>query len=199
MGNTGFYYSISCPTTTFCIATGVNTVQRTTDGTNWTSISTAYSMISIYCIDVNTCYGGLVNGKNIYKSSDASAGTPTWATQTIPSGSYIDSVHCVDANNCMAVGLSLLAKTIDGTNWTSLTVPSSSFPKFNGVYCFDANTCTIIGDDTAVWRTANGGTSWTNQGFGAANNNYGLSCSTGASTACYIVGSGGVLFKRSSN
>lgn len=201
IGNTGFYYAISCPSTTFCIATGTNTVQRTTDGTNWTSISTSYSMVTIQCIDTNTCYGGLVNGKSIYKSSDASVTTPSWATQTISSGISILSLYCVDANNCMAVGNSVLAKTTDGTNWTSLTNPSTTGTStaYTGVYCFDANTCTISGSNTTVWRTADGGSNWDNQSFGASNGNYGLSCATSPSNTCFISGSSGIFFKRSSN
>lgn len=84
IGNTGFYYAISCPTSTFCIATGINSVQRTTDGSTWSSISTSYSMGSIYCIDTNTCYGSEVNTKTIYKTTNAKY-----------CNSYLDNPNCL--------------------------------------------------------------------------------------------------------
>ncbi len=201
MGNTGFYRSISCPTTTFCIAVGTNTAQRTTDGTNWTSINTSNTMVTVHCLDTTTCYGAEANTKTVYKTTNASTATPTWATQTIPSGTSIYSIHCVDATNCMAVGNTVLAKTTDGTTWTSLTMPSASGSSsiMNGVHCFDANTCTIAGNSTSIWRTSNGGTNWTNQGFGATNNILGLACSASPSSACYVTLTAGNLLKRSSN
>ncbi len=201
VGNNGFYYAISCPTSTFCIATGTNSTQRTTDGTNWSSISASYTMVTVHCVDTNTCYGGQVNAKTIYKTSDASAGTPSWATQSISTGTSVYSLQCVDSNTCMAVGLSVLAKTTDGTNWNSLTIPfvSGTSTTLNGVYCFDANTCTIVGSNTTVWRTSDGGSNWANQSFGATNTNNAVSCTTSSSNTCYVATTSGYVFKRTSN
>ncbi|WP_242935411.1 hypothetical protein [Leptospira kobayashii] len=97
--------------------------------------------------------------------------------------------------------MSVLAKTTDGTNWTSLTVPfvTNTSTSLNGAYCFDANTCTIVGNNTTVWRTADAGANWVNQSFGATNNNLSLSCTTSISNACYVSSTSGFIFKRASN
>ncbi|MEM7183593.1 MAG: hypothetical protein AAF518_21985 [Spirochaetota bacterium] len=204
VGSTGFFYDIHCTSNTFCYAVGISGIRRTTDGTNWTSLTSpaasAESESEVFCTDTNTCYVATSFHTSMYKTTNASATTPSWSTQTLPD-SGVSDLHCSSATDCMAVGTGNIVKTSDGTNWTSVTKPSVSGTStiFNGVYCFDANTCTIVGNSTTIWRTSDGGSNWTNQSIGSTNNNYDLSCTSSSSNTCYISASVGIVFKRSSN
>jgi hypothetical protein len=167
VGSAGSYTSITCPTSTFCMAGGSSKIARSTDSSaTWTTLMTSYSVRSITCPSTSTCYASSITGSNLYKTTNTSDPTPTWSSSisTINTFYYLS---CSDSNNCMGVNsFGDVSKTTDGgTNWNNVTIPSATGTSttYNSIYCSDTNTCTIVENSSTVWKTGNGGSSWTNQ------------------------------------
>ena len=87
-----------------------------------------------------------------------------WSEQVSPVTSVLYSVSAVDNNNVWVCGASgvVLKSTNGGVNWVSGNFPNAGLPLYN-IWAIDANTVVAAGSNanTAVWRTTNAGTSWT--------------------------------------
>jgi hypothetical protein len=139
------------------------------------------------------------------------AASATWAIYPSPNegqASFLDSVSCVSATNCTAVGSSLnaasvfqtLVETWDGTAWSITPSPNQGTAVANeltGVSCTSATDCVAVGvagSPTQTLVETWNGTAWSitpspNQGTAVANELTGVSCTS--STDCVAVGYAG--------
>jgi len=104
--------SISCPTTSDCLALGFEVdgfdVFATTDGgSTWTAESLpsgASDLNSISCPTNSDCWaaGTSLTGPSVYATTD---GGSTWSSESLPVGSYsLAYISCPTATNCWATG-----------------------------------------------------------------------------------------------
>lgn len=101
----------------------------------------------------------------IYHSSD---GGDTWEQQFEKGGWTLSFVSDTEA---WAVADDWLAQMIDGETWVEQPIPRPAFnlpqsiPYFSDILFLDANNGWIIGDETEVAYTPNGGLDWYSQEF----------------------------------
>lgn len=113
---------------------GPNT-QGQVEGISQRPVVGAIKTVATHPSDVNTIYVGAVNG-GIWKSTNATAATPIWIEQ-------------LGLNRALSIGAIAFDPT-DATNQT-LIAGSGRFSSFGS----------IGSDRVGVWRTTNGGTTWT--------------------------------------
>lgn len=106
----------------------------------------------------------------VYHSND---GAESWE-QTSSLGGW--AVSFVDESNGWAIGDNRLARTTDGVSWSELSIPGpsplSSFLRPRPPYCtdilfLDADHGWIVGQETPVMHTPNGGVDWYSQDTGS--------------------------------
>lgn len=126
----GFQHTaVSCPTTSFCLANGPQTMLW--DGTDWTE--TMADVIDVFdCVSATFCKG--YTDSHLYHW-DGTA----WTQQD--SALNITSVDCVSETFCQASNGEMVYSW-DGTAWTAETVTTSTL---NAVSCFSANFCVGVG------------------------------------------------------
>ena len=102
-----------------------------------------------------------------------SSSNTSWASQWAPP--LPEAVSCTSESQCVAVGdggngsLSSLSTTDGGTDWINGSFPTDSTGTISGVSCIDALHCwavgTVYGSTTTeiVYRTSNGGMTWSDQ------------------------------------
>lgn len=105
-------------------------------------VTGAVECFAVHPASADTVYAGGVNG-GIFKSTNATAGTPSWTQQ-------------FDAKESLSV-MALEFDPSDGTNNT-LAAGVGTRSSFYG----------IGGSSTGVWRTTDGGSTWTQAGAGMA-------------------------------
>ncbi|MFH2144230.1 MAG: YCF48-related protein [Bacteroidota bacterium] len=134
---------------------------KTTDGgSTWNSISPGYNeeFYDVYFIDQNI---GFISGGNglILKTTD---GGLTWNEKIYTSGGYLYSFAFPSSTigYCSGEG-NILYKTQDaGETWQALTAPvNGEAPE---LFFFDVNVG-FFADDEGLFKTENGGVSWTKQ------------------------------------
>jgi hypothetical protein len=106
-----------------------------------------------------------------------------WKSEAVPepsgtSGGILNSVSCVSAADCVAVGLigqagapQALAYRWNGKSWAQQTLPAPAGAgniQLNGVSCISGSSCTAVGDDGAatgsnVFAERWNGSTWTAQ------------------------------------
>jgi len=137
---TGVADGITCPTTSFCIATGQNQttttsgtnltngtptaeILATTDGTNWATATVPglARLLGISCTGAGTTtcegVGTSTTGTGIAFGVTISSGSWTITNQTLPAGlatSQLSSVACTSATSCWAVGYGVTGGTRTG-------------------------------------------------------------------------------------
>lgn len=172
--------SISCTSRTFCVAVGwaetlapdyvTEPLAATFDGASWTyqavdvpgNESLQFAFSSISCVSSTRCVavGSFDNG-NDFSSSELAAtfDGSSWTTTLLPnpepsSGSYLFSVSCTDATDCVAVGYDganmqsgepqAFSEVLSASGWqTVLTAPAYLSTMF-GVSCADGS-CVAVG------------------------------------------------------
>jgi photosystem II stability/assembly factor-like uncharacterized protein len=176
--------SISCATTTECVAVGDSgSVTHSTDGgTTWTSsiaISGSGSLRAVSCTSASACFAAADNG--IYWTSDGGATWPGHFTPSQPVG----SISCV-ASSCVAVGGAgtIVATANGGGTWTSKT--SGTARALVAVSCPTATACIATGAGGAVLSSVDGGTTWKQQ-YAGADMLSSISCAT--ANSCHAVDS----------
>jgi hypothetical protein len=140
--------SISCPTSTTCVATSSDghgdVLRSTTSGRSWVKVALPGGLAShqvllnsVSCGEAASCVavGAGPQGPAVERSTDAGA---TWMSvaQVSGLGSYLQSVSCTSASDCWAAGgvqeiapltysTGVFATTDGGSTWTSATSPTS--------------------------------------------------------------------------
>lgn len=221
-GNTRLL-SVSCPMASFCVAVGTfydATSARFTwfpthwDGTTWNVLSgpqagTSHNFVTgVSCTGASNCvvvgyFYDVPRYKTLVQRWDGSS----WAADSSPNGgsstasNILNSVSCVGANDCMAVGYRTdgsgqptIAIRWDGSTWSS-TSPTDGAGTTNylrDVWCNTATDCVAVGysaDDNLATRW--NGTTWAaelvpNAVSGRPNRLYSISCTS--PNSCVAVG-----------
>lgn len=170
-GSDAFFRSADCVGQVVLVV-GDNVVFRSTDGgTTWTftlSIppqSQGHGFNGVAFADANTVYCG--GGEFAFKSTDAGA---TWTQLNTPP--LVDDIWSVEApspNNAFfgRDGSDILRTTNGGGSFSSLYLPGSGIQTSWSI-CFTSNSIGFVTTGTSVYRTQNGGVTWTevDQGLG---------------------------------
>ena len=162
--------AVSCPTATFCVATGSgNRESEIWDGTHWTlkGWQAPGDAAAVSCATATACVavGDVVNGS---EGPWASAWNGTaWIPETPPriSPGYdgdaineLNAVSCASASACLAVGAppwrwafaNSRADFWDGSSWTAVALPQSGHSPtfFHAVSCPSPTACTAVSEGT---------------------------------------------------
>ncbi|HAF20897.1 MAG TPA: hypothetical protein DCK96_14300 [Chloroflexi bacterium] len=207
--------SISCATTTNCVAvdssntigTTTDTITRTTDGVHWSSptfgpcFGQCPGLIAVSCPTASVCFliTTAVPGQ-VWSSVD---GGTNWVVsfdvandpQAVSTGGF-SAISCPSATVCYAVGPGpaspgpggVYATTTDGgVTWRTDNGPSST--SVTGISCPSVSTCYVSATGASIFHTADYGGTWDVQ-LGNTNAWYfSVSCPT--TTVCFAGGSGG--------
>jgi photosystem II stability/assembly factor-like uncharacterized protein len=109
----------------------------------------------------------------------------------------IHGMSCYGPSNCYAAATDTLFATHDGgASWSTATLASGD--ELVSVSCPGASTCYAVGWPGAIYKTTNGGTSWTampNTFYGSDESLLGVSCAS--LTSCVVVGIFGKVLSTS--
>lgn len=156
------------------IVTTKGSILKTTDGgSTWSNQRNQYNpfLFSVFFTDTNTGYaigGSGTNGTtpSVMKILKTANGGTLWTeiTNGVTDG-VLKSVYFATSTTGYAVGIrnngnSAILKTTDGgTTWIASTIPTAQY--LRSVYFIDANTGFCTGDGGVIFRTTNGGITWT--------------------------------------
>lgn len=94
---------------------------------------------------------------------------PQWTLQTSPTTKNLRALKAVNGQVLWACGLGgvVIKSTDGGANWTNLTPTDATFDNL-AMDAIDANTAWVTGTvgsnlDAAIWKTTDGGTTWSQQ------------------------------------
>ncbi len=141
-------YAIDCPTTTFCVAVGVNGgILTTTDGgTTWDKQQSgiAFSLNDVSCRDANNCVT-VGDAGLILRTSD---GGSNWFTEDSRTSQILRGVGCA-TDTCFAVGgdnnTSTGVVSFDGGDEWVIPPKSLGNTDLYGASCPNDGTCTVVG------------------------------------------------------
>ena len=169
--------SVSCVSAEWCIAVGENYFQQNNDalvllwnGSVWTQVSSSVVATtsgqdvyinSVSCVSTSSCtavgWYNLVpnNASAVHQTLVLSWDGISWSVADSPNigneDNELESVSCVTASSCVAVGYSAVAAPLvlswNGMTWTPVTSP---IPGENGGYlysvsCVTASSCVAVG------------------------------------------------------
>ena len=162
---------------------------------------TTSPLYGVSCPDTSHCFavGGTTSAGKIIDTVNAAAASPTWSTQTPPSGAtgQYNEISCADDNHCIVVGNTaggaplIVATSNGGSTWTKQTPPSSATVALQGVSCPSSTRCVavgnVVGSSPVIIATIDGGSPWTAQTAPATNAPLNdVNCPS--TTTCYAVG-----------
>jgi hypothetical protein len=196
-GSAGPVNSVSCPTTSHCVAVDNQSSLVTTDGgASWAVHSTPVgqynSLTGVSCASSASCVAvtGAFSAPGLALTS--ADGGVTWNSQSVPDNAKnLHAVSCSSSSQCVGVGGAgpgEVATTSDGgATWTSRSLPNGT----NGlaaVSCPTTSFCLAMGGQNggsisaaAIVATSDGGATWTSEPApGAAGSLTGVSCATTA-------------------
>jgi hypothetical protein len=152
---------VSCPTSTFCLASGGGVTIRY-DGTTWASVANpSGNLRDLDCANAQTCRAtmltiGPTGPIGVIASWDGAA----WVQSPLPPVEIApvvgEQLSCFDATHCIATGrasrtLDPLVLTYNGLGWTPTPVTADRREPSAAVGCTDARRCVVV--------TATGGAS----------------------------------------
>jgi hypothetical protein len=191
----GFFTSISCATTSDCVAVGgtadsLALIETSVNGgSSFTAVPvppTAPFLVSVDCNDATHCVA--VGRSSAMVSNNGGA---NWTLDSTPltqgTGETMASVACESDTLCTAVGTpaangSYIYSTDGGVTWHSSNALGGD-PAMGSLTCF-GTTCMAIGEGGA--RSTDGGMTWSAIATGS-DNSTSLACIPGGST-CLAVG-----------
>ena len=174
-GSAGTFVSISCPTSSVCVAVGDDgqggaLIESSSDGGSSFTPQSAPSgtgpLTAVDCPDATNCVA--VGDSTLLSSSD---GGSTWSSATSPTtGADLLAVTCATSSECIAVGMlprvtqadaaSVLYSDDGGNTWAAAQVPSW-VSGMGAVTCTSATSCIAVGGSVLV--SSDGGQSWSNE------------------------------------
>lgn len=176
-------YSVSCISTTSCVAVGasidntnLDSLAMTWDGTTWTILTTPSEassddlLVSVSCASPTSCVAvGKQDDAGTDQSFAMSWDGSAWTTAVVPSvgadDNFLEAVSCVSATFCVAVGASFdgtkyqtLIATWNGNAWAIAVSPNAGSESnlLGSVSCTSAMSCAAVGeyvDGSSVLRT----------------------------------------------
>jgi hypothetical protein len=168
-------HSVTCLSTSWCVAAGDTSVTGSTgslietwNGTSWsiaptpnTAAGTTDTLYSVSCAGFGFCVatGNTFNGQ-IYQTLIETWNGATWSLTSSPDPSTtatatLEGVDCFSATTCTALGRtgpagfgSTLAENWNGTSWSVVPTPNqgSNGTEFYGVSCITNWACVGVGD-----------------------------------------------------
>ena len=197
--------AVSCPSTTVCVAVGLNAKVVTTHdgGSTWSltevdSGSVLNMFVAISCPSDSICYAATQHGL-VFKSND---GGLTWLKET-DFGIFLRGLDCPSVNVCYAASpaqrdyqndvLTLVETTVDGgARWSAARLPGL---RIWSLSCIDNQDCVGVGTCHAIACagyqgavTNDGGATW--KGVDSTSSSpYFVSCDSARS--CVAVGAAG--------
>ncbi len=163
--------SISCPSSSYCMAVDASGQYFTFDGTSWTSPTqfdpqtngNGNYVASVSCVSSSFCVA--VDSSGYAQSFNGTK----WSTSVLLEGSgngtgmtgqvVISSVSCASITFCVAVDHNGNGFTYNGNSWSSGVTLTSSSDGLYSISCPSSSFC-VAGDDKGNVVTFNG-TSWT--------------------------------------
>lgn len=161
-----FLQQVSCPSTTFCMATDNVGNAFAYDGISWstpTSIDPSVDLTTLSCASADFCMAldGLDNNDR-YVTYDGIAWSAPTAMSTSEQLFFYLSVSCTSSEFCAAVSAVGNVVTYDGGTWSSARVIDPGFPGtypgLGGVACATASMCVAVDQDGNVFSFD--GSSW---------------------------------------
>ena len=176
---TGVADGITCPTSTFCLATGQDQqtttsgsnqtngtptaeILETTDGATWNPVTVPgmARLLGIACASNIQCeaVGTGTTGTAVAVGVTITGGTWTITPQTLPAGTTVaelSSVACTTTLSCYAVGYGITGSTRAGVmlSWNGLAwavVPTSGVDQIQSIACPTALACLITDNNTTA-------------------------------------------------
>ena len=168
--------SVSCVSASYCVAVGYigdpfsgTTLAMVWDGSSWSTVSspnagTSDRLTSVSCVSASYCvavgYTGMMNQETTLAMVwDGTA----WTIVSSPnegdqySGNKLNSVSCVSASSCVAVGATAnpgfnpLVMSWDGSSFSvvpGLNAGEEGYKRLNSVSCVSASSCVAVGSDS---------------------------------------------------
>jgi hypothetical protein len=176
-------YSVSCISTTSCVAVGasidntnLDSLAMAWDGTTWTILTTPSEassddlLVSVSCASPTSCVAvGKQDDAGTDQSFAMSWDGSAWTTAVVPSvgadDNFLEAVSCVSATFCVAVGASFdgtkyqtLIATWNGNAWAIAVSPNEGSDSnfLSSVSCTSAMSCAAVGqyvDGSLVLKT----------------------------------------------
>jgi uncharacterized membrane protein len=173
---------VSCTSATFCEAVGsfvdsggnVAPLAAAWNGTSWDLQSTpglagTAGFTAVSCTSPSFCeaWGGGNAGNPGPEVAERWNGT-AWQLQAVPSGAAaVNSVSCVSATFCEAVGLGV-ADSWNGSQWSAQTLPSSlSSANLTSVSCTSRGRCETVGEGNVSGNIVGVAGAWNGSGWTA--------------------------------
>jgi photosystem II stability/assembly factor-like uncharacterized protein len=184
-------FAITCPSTTECIAVGLDGILETTDaGGHWTTTDTGGNlMYAVTCVDIDHCLA-VGSGGTAFSTSNAST-TATWGGPlTITPGLILYGVSCPGTTFCVVVGQGGAIYSGDPAVGLSPQTSGTTNDLF-GISCPSSTMCVAVGAAGQI-RTNDGSSTWTSQAYGATASFFGVSCPT--TSVCTVAGQGGIVW-----
>jgi photosystem II stability/assembly factor-like uncharacterized protein len=166
--------SISCPTATQCVAGGIGSFERTTDGgSTWQTeslppaLGSIGQIASLSCPTTSSCVAIDDVGQGLMSSD----GGVTWQASVLPLPGELTAVSCVTgSSDCVAVDVDTStstfasATTTDGGVTWQAGADISGIDDLSGVSCLTSTACIAVGNSAAngmtVFSTTDGGQTW---------------------------------------
>jgi hypothetical protein len=157
--------TVSCPTTTFCVAMGFNgqtepydTYAAVLRNGKWTTqtVGPSAGAISVSCASPASCWA-LAAGAGFYHWDGASW---TFSDAASSSDAYMQSISCPTTTFCAAVGSGGAVTTFDGATWQPLIKVGGDID-FYSVSCPLATSCVATSHTGQSYHFD--GVSWTSQ------------------------------------
>jgi Bacterial Ig-like domain (group 3) len=139
-----FFWSLSCPTVSFCAAVDTSGNAYTWNGTSWSAPSSLNDqedgLLSVSCASASFCMavGDPGNAYTWNGTSWSAAGT-----NPFDAGGDPNSVSCPSASFCAAVDGAGRALTWDGTSWSAPTLIDQHYVLVS-VSCASASSCAAV-------------------------------------------------------
>ena len=183
--------SVSCASTTFCVAGDSSGNVITWNGSTWSSpvnIDSSNDLSSVSCASATFCVAVDSSGNAITWN-----GTSWSIPVNIDSSNNLSSVSCASATFCVAVDYAGNVVTWNGSSWTVTTgvapVTVPYLPNLSSVSCPTSTFCVAMNSsgDAVTWN----GTSWSTTTSPIDSDYYLASVSCASTTFCAAVDGGG--------
>ena len=196
-----YLLGVSCPTTSFCAATGYDPFNGTTivtsadGGNSWTDrtpIVASQSGAGLQDVSCQTATDCVVVGAShgegaVYVTHD---GGGSWSGFLLLRDAAFHGVTCPSRAVCYAVGNGgvIWSTKNGGSTWNLFVRPDQNV--LDQIACFDVDHCVVSAYRGQILRTNDGGTSWSAESSGVTHNLLGVTC---ISAECWVVGDYGVI------
>ncbi len=181
-----YFYSVSCVSTTFCLAVGEHSNFAEYNGTNWfaPTSSPAADLVSISCASTTFCMS--TDGSNAYVY-DGSGWLPYGPIGSAGTSSVV-SVSCPTSSFCAAVDAIGNAYTFNGSSWTTSISADPSGYGFESLSCTSSSFCMAGGGGNGIYEY--NGSTWTKM-ESLSSLDAGIQVSCSSSSSCVAVDGGG--------